>query len=158
MPIAASILWKPIDGPADEDAELPIFITQRALAAVHDHCATTRETCFGSHRQPVSLTRHERALRRRGVDHPPPGRSRRRRTAALMQGGRGAGLVHRTATNWSLVPRSLVRRDGSRRGAETHTALFDQPCRSLWWWAATPPWRVLRRSATNAGRKSACLL
>ena len=40
--------WKPIDGAAEQDAGLPpIFITQRALAAVHDHCAATRETCFG---------------------------------------------------------------------------------------------------------------
>ena len=48
MPIAASILWKPIDGAAEEDAGLsPIFITQRALAAVHDHCAATGAACFG---------------------------------------------------------------------------------------------------------------
>ena len=48
MPIAASILWKPIDGAAEADAGLPpIFITQRALAAVHDHCAATRAACFG---------------------------------------------------------------------------------------------------------------
>jgi hypothetical protein len=48
MPIAASILWKPIDGAAEPHAELlPIFITQRALAAVHDHCAATHAACFG---------------------------------------------------------------------------------------------------------------
>src|SRR2546427_4617178 len=48
MPIAASILWKPIDGAAGADPGLlPIFITQRALAAVHDHCAATRETGYG---------------------------------------------------------------------------------------------------------------
>src|SRR3989441_10186914 len=48
MPLAASILWQPIDGAAEEDAGLPpIFITQRALAAVHDHCAATRAACFG---------------------------------------------------------------------------------------------------------------
>jgi hypothetical protein len=49
LPLAASILWKPIDnGPAGPAADLlPIFITQRVLAAVHDHCAATRETCFG---------------------------------------------------------------------------------------------------------------
>jgi len=41
MPIAASILWKPIDAPPEQDAGLiPVFITQRALAAVHDHCAS----------------------------------------------------------------------------------------------------------------------
>jgi hypothetical protein len=48
MPVAASILWQPIDGPAEQGAgPLPIFITQRALAAIHDHCAAGRETCFG---------------------------------------------------------------------------------------------------------------
>src|SRR6267142_6240814 len=48
MPIAASILWKPIDGAAEQDDGLPpIFITQRALAALHDHCAATRAACFG---------------------------------------------------------------------------------------------------------------
>lgn len=48
MPIAASILWKPIDGAAEQDAgRFPVFITQRALAAVHDHCAATGAACFG---------------------------------------------------------------------------------------------------------------
>ena len=47
MPVAASILWKPIDGAAEQDAGFPVFITQRALAAVHDHCAATRAACFG---------------------------------------------------------------------------------------------------------------
>jgi len=48
MPIAASILWKPIEGAAEQDAGLfPVFITQRALAAVHDHCAATPAACFG---------------------------------------------------------------------------------------------------------------
>ena len=48
MPIAASILWKPIEGAAEQDAGLfPVFITQRALAAVHDHCAATPAGCFG---------------------------------------------------------------------------------------------------------------
>ena len=48
MPIAASILWKPIEGAAEQDAGLfPVFITQRALAAVHDHCVATPAACFG---------------------------------------------------------------------------------------------------------------
>src|SRR5213594_3835266 len=48
MPIAASILWKPIEGAAEQDTGLfPVFITQRALAAVHDHCAATPAGCFG---------------------------------------------------------------------------------------------------------------
>jgi len=48
MPIAASILWKPIEGAAERDAGLfPVFITQHALAAVHDHCAATGAACFG---------------------------------------------------------------------------------------------------------------
>jgi len=48
MPVAASILWQPADGAAPQGTlTIPIFITQRALAAVHDHCAATREVCFG---------------------------------------------------------------------------------------------------------------
>jgi hypothetical protein len=47
MPLAASILWQPIDAAAEQGGFPPIFVTQRALAAVHDHCTTTRETCFG---------------------------------------------------------------------------------------------------------------
>ena len=48
MPIPASILWKPIDGAAEQDAALfPVFITQGALAAMHDHCAATPAACFG---------------------------------------------------------------------------------------------------------------
>src|SRR6266550_3723561 len=48
MPLAASILWKPIDAAAEQGAGLlPVFIAQRALAAVHDHCAATRGACFG---------------------------------------------------------------------------------------------------------------
>jgi len=48
MPLAASILWQPIDAPPGEDADLlPVFISQRALTAVHDHCAAGDDTCFG---------------------------------------------------------------------------------------------------------------
>src|SRR2546429_496588 len=48
MPLAASILWKPIDAAAEQGAGLlPVFIAQRALAAVHEHCGAVRETCFG---------------------------------------------------------------------------------------------------------------
>src|SRR6266487_2501422 len=48
MPLAASILWKPIDAAAEQGAGLlPVFIAQRARAAVHDHCAATRGACFG---------------------------------------------------------------------------------------------------------------
>src|SRR2546429_3779319 len=48
MPIAASILWKPIEGAAEQDAGLfPVFITQRVRAAVHEHCAATPAACFG---------------------------------------------------------------------------------------------------------------
>src|SRR2546429_8178853 len=49
MPIAASILWKPIEGAAGQDAGLfPGFITQRVRAAVHDHCAATPSARFGA--------------------------------------------------------------------------------------------------------------
>jgi len=47
MPLAASILWQPIDAAPGQDAELPVFISQRALTAIHDHCAAGHETCFG---------------------------------------------------------------------------------------------------------------
>src|SRR2546421_9807247 len=48
MPIAASICWKPIEGAAEQDGGLfPVFITPRALAAVHDHCAAAPAGCFG---------------------------------------------------------------------------------------------------------------
>jgi len=162
MPIAASILWKPIDGPPDEDAELPIFITQRALAAVHDHCATTRETCFGLltgnlFRSPDTSAPYvvvESTIRL-------PGGAGEDATAALMQGWVVAqDVVHRTGDQlvgwyrgrWSaetgLAPAE----------AETHTALFDQP-----WQIAvvvgagdTTVGGVLRRSATS-GWAQECL-
>src|SRR6266446_10295846 len=131
MPVAASILWKPIDGPADQDAELPIFITQRALAAVHDHCATTRETCFGlltgnlfcSPDTSAPYVVVESTIRL-------PGGVGEDAKAALMQGWVVAqDVVHRTGDQlvgwyrgrWSaetgLAPAE----------AETHTALFGQP-------------------------------
>ena len=132
MPIAASILWKPIDGSADQDAgPLPIFITQRALAAVHDHCAATRETCFGLltgnlFRSPDTSAPYvivESTIRLpAGVGDDAK--------AALTQGWVVAqDVVHRTGDQlvgwyrgrWSaetgLAPVE----------AETHTALFGQP-------------------------------
>src|SRR5437016_8561106 len=132
MPIAASILWKPIDGPPEQDAGLiPVFMTQRALAAVHDHCATTRETCFGLHtgnvyRAPETDLPYvivESTIRLPGVIGDDA-------KAALMQGWVVAqDVVHRTGDQlvgwyrgrWSaetgLAPAE----------AETHTALFGQP-------------------------------
>ena len=48
MPVAASILWTPLEGAGQgTPPAIPIFITQRALAAVHDHGAMGRETRFG---------------------------------------------------------------------------------------------------------------
>jgi len=44
MPVSASISWTPIAGAAASDSDrttFPIFITQQALAAVHDHCLPT---------------------------------------------------------------------------------------------------------------------
>jgi hypothetical protein len=132
MPIAASILWKPIDGAPEQDGGLlPIFITQRALAAVHDHCAATRETCFGLlagnvYRAPdtgPSYVVVESTIRLPGVVGDDA-------KAALMQGWIVAqDVVHRTGDQlvgwyrgrWSaetgLAPVE----------AETHTALFGQP-------------------------------
>ena len=132
MPIAASILWKPIDGAAGADPGLlPIFITQRALAAVHDHCAATRETCYGFltgnvFRSPDGDPAYlvvESTIRL-------PGAIGDDAKAALMQGWVVAqDVVHRTGDQlvgwyrgrWSaetgLAPVE----------AETHTALFGQP-------------------------------
>ncbi|HYL20990.1 MAG TPA: hypothetical protein VEU74_04455 [Gemmatimonadales bacterium] len=47
MPVAASILWQPIHAGAASAVPSFIFITQRALAAVQDHCAAMRTTCSG---------------------------------------------------------------------------------------------------------------
>lgn len=47
MPLAASILWTPLDGAGQGPPTIPIFITQRALAALHDHGTMGRETRFG---------------------------------------------------------------------------------------------------------------
>lgn len=40
MPLATAILWTPTVAQPPADPAYPIFITQRALAAVHDHVAT----------------------------------------------------------------------------------------------------------------------
>ncbi len=162
MPIAASILWKPIDGSADQDGELPIFITQRALAAVHDHCATTRETCFGlltgnlfrSADTSAPYVVVESTIRL-------PGGVGEDAKAALTQGWVVAqDVVHRTGDQlvgwyrgrWSAET-------GLAPGeAETHTALFGQP-----WQVAvvvgagdTTVGGVLRHSATS-GWAQECL-
>ncbi len=162
IPIAASILWKPIDGSADQDAELPIFITQRALAAVHEHCAATRETCFGLltgnlFRSPDTSAAYlvvESTIR-------VPGGVGEDAKAALMQGWVVAqDVVHRTGDQlvgwyrgrWSAET-------GLAPGeAETHTALFGQP-----WQVAvvvgageTTVGGVLRHSATS-GWAQECL-
>jgi len=162
MPIAASILWKPIDGSADQDAELPIFITQRALAAVHDHCATTRETCFGLltgnlFRSPDTSAPYvvvESTIRL-------PGGVGEDAKAALMQGWVVAqDVVHRTGDQ--LVGWYRGRWSGETglapAEAETHTALFGQP-----WQVAvvvgagdTTVGGVLRHSATS-GWAQECL-
>jgi len=132
MPVAASILWKPIDAAADQDADLlPIFITQRALTAVHDHCAATRQTCFGLLTGKVFHAADtgapyvvvESTIRL-------PGGIGDDAKAALMQGWVVAqDVVHRTGDQlvgwyrgrWSaetgLTPTE----------AETHAALFGQP-------------------------------
>jgi hypothetical protein len=163
MPIAASILWKPIDGAAEQDAGLPpIFITQRALAAVHDHCAATPETCFGLltgnwFRSPETGTPYvvvESTIRL-------PGGTGDDAKAALMQGWVVAqDVVHRTGDQlvgwyrgrWSaeigLAPLE----------AETHAALFGQPWQLAVLVGAgdTTVGGVLRRSASS-GWAQECL-
>ena len=132
MPIAASILWKPIDGPPEQDAGLiPVFMTQRALAAVHDHCATTRETCFGLltgnvYRAPETDLPYvivESTIRLPGVIGDDA-------KAALMQGWVVAqDVVHRTGdqlVGWYRGRWSAETGLGPAE-AETHAALFGQP-------------------------------
>ena len=163
MPIAASILWKPIDGAAEQDDGLPpIFITQRALAALHDHCAATPETCFGLltgnvFRSPETDTPYvvvESTIRL-------PGGTGDDAKAALMQGWVVAqDVVHRTGDQlvgwyrgrWSaetgLAPLE----------AETHAALFGQPWQLAVLVGAgdTTVGGVLRRSASS-GWAQECL-
>ena len=155
MPIAASILWKPIDGPPEQDAGLiPVFMTQRALAAVHDHCATTRETCFGLltgnvYRAPETDLPYvivESTIRLPGVIGDDA-------KAALMQGWVVAqDVVHRTGdqlVGWYRGRWSAETGLGPAE-AETHAALFGQP----WQLAVvvgagdTTVGGVLRRSAS----------
>ncbi|HXI63780.1 MAG TPA: hypothetical protein VNH14_04675 [Gemmatimonadales bacterium] len=47
VPVAASILWQPIHTGASGTASSFIYITQRALAAVEEHCAAERTACSG---------------------------------------------------------------------------------------------------------------
>lgn len=47
MPVAASILWQPINGGTSGAVAPFIFITQRALGAVQDHRAAERSPCSG---------------------------------------------------------------------------------------------------------------
>ena len=47
MPVATSVLWQPIEGGAPGARPSFIFITQRALAAVQDHCAAAPGACSG---------------------------------------------------------------------------------------------------------------
>src|SRR5690349_20089514 len=47
VPVAASILWQPIHTGASGAASSFIYITQRALAAVEEHCAAARTAFSG---------------------------------------------------------------------------------------------------------------
>ena len=47
MPLEAAILWTPVSGAAQGLPTIPIFVTQRALAAVQDHGAATSGACSG---------------------------------------------------------------------------------------------------------------
>jgi hypothetical protein len=163
MPIAASILWKPIDGAVEQDAGLlPIFITQRALAAVHDHCAATRQTSFGL------LTGHVFRSPDTGTPYVVV------ESTIRLPGGIGDDAKVALMQGW-VVAQDVVRRTGHElvgwyRGrwsaetglapveAETHAALFGQP----WHLAVvvgagdTTVGGVLRRSA-GSGWAQECL-
>src|SRR2546429_8425623 len=132
MPLAASILWKPIDAAAEQGAGLlPVFIAQRALAAVHEHCGAVRETCFG-------------LLAGRLLRTPDTGASYVVVESTIrLPGGLGDDAKAALLQGW-VVAQDVVRRTGDRlvgwyRGrwtgdagltsaeAGTHTAVFAEP-------------------------------
>ncbi|HKW40223.1 MAG TPA: hypothetical protein VJN39_03140 [Gemmatimonadales bacterium] len=47
MPVAASVLWTPVDATAPVTPTVPIFISQQALIALHDHARAAAGACFG---------------------------------------------------------------------------------------------------------------
>jgi len=132
MPLAASILWKPIDAAAEQGAGLlPVFIAQRALAAVHEHCGAVRETCFG-------------LLAGRLLRTPDTGASYVVVESTIrLPGGIGDDAKAALLQGW-VVAQDVVRRTGDRlvgwyrcrwtteagltaAEAETHAAVFAEP-------------------------------
>src|SRR5436309_4133079 len=132
MPLAASILWQPIDAAPGQDAELlPVFISQRALTAIHDHFAAAHVTCFGL------LTGRLVRTADTGASYVVV------ESTIRLPGGTGDDAKAALLEGW-VVAQDVVRRTGDQlvgwyRGrwtgeagltsaeAGTHTALFAEP-------------------------------
>ena len=146
MPVAASILWHPIDGGMSGTVAPFIFITQRALAAVQEHRAAERSTCSGLLTGEVlrSPENGEPYVVVESTIRLPtsPGENAK---AALVQGWVVAQSVLRATgeqlVGWYRGEGSVADRDArdvseenapeevglSLAEAEAHTALFPQP-------------------------------
>src|SRR5437762_2598158 len=162
MPIAASILWKPIEGAAEQDAGLfPVFITQRVLAAVHDHCAATPAACFGLLIGDV-------------VDSPETGASHVVVESTIRLPASPDDDAKTVLVQGWVVAQDVLRKSGdllvgwyrggggeaalSPAEADAHRAFFVQPWQlAVVVGSATRPWaRYCVAPAVAAGRKSAC--
>ncbi len=155
MPVAAAILWTPVAALGQGLPTIPIFITQRTLAAVQDHGAATSGTCFGLlsgdlFRSPESGAPYLVVAATIRL----PGESGDDAKAALLQG-------------W-VVAQDVLRKTGdqlvgwyragdapepglSRAEVETHDALFPQPWQIVLTVGsgAAPAGGVFRPSAGN---------
>src|SRR5690349_16197303 len=139
-PEAATILWQPIASAASGAVSSFIYISQRALAAVQDHCATEHGACSGLltgelYRSPDTEEPYvvvESTIR---LPPTPGGGGGDNAKASLVQGWVVAQTVLR-ATGEQLV--GWYRGEGtvedgagdvalSLAEAEAHTALFPQP-------------------------------
>jgi hypothetical protein len=132
MPEGA-ILWTPLDraGQGAPPPTVPIFISQRALLALHDHCTATRGRCFGLlggdlYRSPDSGTPYvmvESTIRL-------PGEAGEDAQAALSRGWPTAqDVLRRTGVQlvgWYRAGESIAP-EPSPAELEAHTALFFQP-------------------------------
>lgn len=155
MPLAASILWTPVSGAAQDLPTIPIFLTQRALAAVLDHGAAGSGTCFGLltgdlFRSPdtgAPFVVVESTIRLPG----PAGDDAK---AVLLQGWVVAQDVLRKTgdqlVGWYRVGESSAL-GLSRAQVEAHAALFPQPWQIVVSLAsgAAPAGGVYRPSAGN---------
>jgi hypothetical protein len=141
MPIAASIFWTPVDRVGQPPPDVPIFMSQQALSALHDHSRATPAACFGLLGGALS----------RSPDGAPylvvesvirlPAEPGQDAKAALPQGWVVAlDLLRRSGTQlvgWYRAGESTPL-EPSRAELEAHAALFPEP------------WQVLVTSAAGA--------